>query len=226
MQQSSKFSALLLLNPLFAEVGAGAVEKLSNLGVKRTLKPSEVLFLKGDEADALYAIRRGQIRIEVGLEGGQRLTLNILGSGDVFGEIGLLDGSQRSADARAANDVELFMLRRKDFLDFLDREPSIARRVIEFLCQRIRWVSDRMEEAVFFALPTRIARRLLALVIDFGSEVNITQEELANYVGAARETVSRQLQDWRRDGVIELGRGKIKILNSRKLMALSRAAMS
>src|SRR4051812_21936146 len=184
MPGDAKFSALLRLNPLFAELVPGAVEKLSRLGVKRILKSGEVLFLKGDEADALYAIRRGQIRIEAGLQGGERLTLNILGSGDVFGEIGLLDGSPRSADARALNEVELFMLRRKDFHDFLNREPAVARRIIELLCQRVRWLSDRMEEVVFFTLPTRMARRLLALGIDFGSDVRITQEELANYVGA------------------------------------------
>lgn len=221
MRPSTNFSALLLLSPLFAELGPDAVNKISALGVKRALKPGEVLFLKGDEADALYAIRRGQVRIETSLARGARLSLSVLGSGDVFGEIGLLDGNVRSADARAIDDVELFMLRRPAFLGLLDREPRIARRIIELLCQRIRWLSDRVEETTLYALPTRIARRLLALASDFGSEVNITQEELANYVGAARETVSRVLQDWRRDGTIELGRGKIKVLNAKKLAAHS-----
>jgi len=217
----TNFSALLLLSPLFAELGPDTVNKISALGVKRTLKPGEVLFLKGDEADALYAIRRGQIRIETGLAEGARLSLNILGAGDVFGEIGLLDGNGRSADARAVDDVEMFMLRRRDFLGLLDREPRISRRIIELLCQRLRWLSDRLEETVLFTLPTRIARRLLVLATDFGSEINVTQEELANYVGAARETVSRQLQDWRRDGMIELRRGRIKILNAKKLASYS-----
>lgn len=217
MRSSSNFAALLMLNPLFDALGAEAVDKIAALGTKRTLKPDEVLFLKGGQADALYAIRRGEIRIESGTAEGERMSFNLLGVGDVFGEIGLLDGKGRSADARAVKTVELFQLQRRDFFDLLEREPTLAIKIIELLCERVRTLSNRIEETMLLPLPARIARRLAALATDFGAEIEATQEDVAVHVGAARETVSRQLQQWRVDGTLALGRGKIKILDARKL---------
>ena len=100
----------------------------------------------------------------------------------------------------------MFVLRREDFLSFLEREPKVAIKIIALLCQRIRWQSERMEESVLQPLPVRLARRLCALATDFGSEVHISQEQLGVFVGAARESVNRQLQLWRKDGILDLQR--------------------
>ena len=119
-----------------------------------------MLFQKGDPGDALYGVRRGQIRIETGASDGSRLTLNFMGSGDLFGEVAVLDGQSRTADATAGEATELFVLRREDFLAFLEREPKVAIKIIMLLCQRIRWQSERMEESMLQPLPVRLARRL------------------------------------------------------------------
>jgi CRP/FNR family transcriptional regulator, cyclic AMP receptor protein len=213
------FAALLGMNPLFAGLGEEAIGSIAGLCTRRQLDAGEVLFQKGDKGDALYGVRRGRIRIETGTAGGGRLTLNMLGPGDLFGEIALFDGQPRTADAISAEPSELFMVRRSDFLAYLEREPRITVRLLELLCQRIRWVSDRMEEAVLLPLHARLARRLCALADDFGSEVHISQEELGIYVGAARESVNRQLQEWRRAGIIELRRGRISLLDVDRLSA-------
>jgi CRP/FNR family transcriptional regulator, cyclic AMP receptor protein len=213
------FAALLGMNPLFAGLGEDAIGSIAGLCTRRQLDAGEVLFQKGDKGDALYGVRRGRIRIETGTAGGGRLTLNMLGPGDLFGEIALFDGQPRTADAISAEPSELFMVRRSDFLAYLEREPRITVRLLELLCQRIRWVSDRMEEAVLLPLHARLARRLCALADDFGSEVHISQEELGIYVGAARESVNRQLQEWRRAGIIELRRGRISLLDVDRLSA-------
>jgi CRP/FNR family transcriptional regulator, cyclic AMP receptor protein len=217
------FAALLGMNPLFAGLGEEAIGSIAGLCTRRQLDAGEVLFQKGDKGDALYGVRRGRIRIETGTAGGGRLTLNMLGPGDLFGEIALFDGQPRTADAVSAEPSELFMVRRSDFLAFLEREPRITVRLLELLCQRIRWVSDRMEEAVLLPLHARLARRLCALADDFGSEVHISQEELGIYVGAARESVNRQLQEWRRAGIIELRRGRISLLDMDRLSAAASA---
>ena len=120
----------------------------------------------------------GQIRIETGASDGTRLTLNFLGPGDLFGEVAVLDGQSRTADATAGEPTELFVLRREDFLAHLEREPRVAIKLIILLCQRIRWMSERMEESVLQPLSVRLARRLCALASDFGSEVHISQEQL------------------------------------------------
>jgi CRP/FNR family transcriptional regulator, cyclic AMP receptor protein len=217
MSKQSEFAVILGLNPLFANLGAEALNRIAALCHTQHLAPKEVLFQKGDSGDALYGIRRGQIRIETGTSGGGQLTLNFLGSGDLFGEIAALDGQPRTADATAEEQTELFVIRREDFLGFLEREPAIAVKFITLLCQRVRWISERMEEAVLLPLPVRLARRLCALATDFGSDIHISQEQLGIYVGAARETVNRQLQEWRRQGILEMGRNRISLLKMNKL---------
>ena len=115
------------------------------------------------------------------------------------------------------------MLRREDLLAYLEREPKVAIRLIELLCARLRQVSERMEESMLQPLPVRMARRLCALAEDYGSEVHISQEQLGIYVGAARESINRQLQQWRRDGILELKRGRIELLNLKKLASEARS---
>jgi len=128
----------------------------------------------------------------------------------------------RTADATAGEPSELFVLRREDFLAFLEREPKVAIKIMMLLCQRIRWQSERMEESVLQPLPVRLARRLCALASDFGSEVHISQEQLGVFVGAARESVNRQLQLWRKDGILDLQRGRILLQNMNKLTEVAR----
>jgi CRP/FNR family cyclic AMP-dependent transcriptional regulator len=214
-----EFATLLGMNPLFSGLGEEAIRGIAGLCTRRQLDSGEVLFQKGDKGDALFGVRRGRVRIETGTAAGGRLTLNVLGPGDLFGEIALFDGQPRTADAIAAEASELFTVRRSDFLAYLEREPRVTLRLLEMLCQRIRWVSDRMEEAVLLPLHARLARRLCMLADDFGSEVHISQEELGVYVGAARESVNRQLQEWRRAGIIELRRGRISLVDMDRLTA-------
>lgn len=222
MSRQAEFAVILKMNPMFADLGAEAIGRIAALCHTLQLGEGEVLFQKGDEGDAFYGIRRGQIRIETGAADGTRLTLNFLGSGDLFGEVAVLDGEPRTADATAAAPSELFVLRRDDFLAFLEREPRVAIRLIGLLCQRIRWMSERMEESVLQPLPVRLARRLCALASDFGAEVHISQEQLGVFVGAARESVNRQLQQWRRDGIVDLQRGRILLLKMNTLAAVAR----
>jgi len=204
---------LLKANPFFAGLGSEAIEAIAILCVSKRLDAGETLFLKGDPGDALYAVRRGQIRIATSGPSGRRLTLNLLGPGDVFGEVALLDGRPRTADAVATEPTELYTVLRRDFFNLLERRPSVAVRIIELLCERIRWMSLRMEERSLLPLETRLAQRLVALSEDFGHELHVSQEELAVFVGASRESVNRQLQTWRRLGWIELSRNCIRVLH-------------
>jgi CRP-like cAMP-binding protein len=219
MKKLSEFAALLNMNPLFAKLGEDSLERIAGLCVRRRLRAGELLFEKGDQGDSLYGVRRGTIRIETGTEGGERLTLNVLGPGDLFGEIALLDGQARTANAVAADDCELYVLRRHDFMSFVEREPRVAIRLIELLCQRLRWMNERMEEVALLPLHMRMARRLAGLALDFGTELHLTQGELSEFVGGARESVSRQLQKWRRAGIVDLRRGRIIILDGERLAA-------
>jgi CRP/FNR family cyclic AMP-dependent transcriptional regulator len=202
---------LLSANPFFAGLAQDALAKIAGICREHHLAAREVLFLKGDVSNGLYAIRRGQIRIGTTDDSGQQMTMNLLGGGDVFGEIALLDGRSRTADAVAMEDTDMFYLPRPDFLKLLGSEPSIAVQLIELLCARLRDVIDRMEEKVFLPAETRLARRILMLATDYGAEVHTSQEELASLTGVTRETVNRQLQCWKRVGFLSLGRGRLLI---------------
>src|SRR6266481_9478190 len=222
MSKAAEFAVILKMNPMFADLGADELQRISSLCHTRHLGVGEALFRKGDPGDALFAVRRGQIRIETGASDGSRLTLNFMGPGELFGEVAVLDGQSRTADATAGEPSELFVLRREDFLSHLEREPKVAIKIIQLLCQRIRWMSERMEESVLQPLPIRLARRLCALAADFGSEVHISQEQLGVFVGAARESVNRQLQAWRKEAILDLQRGRILLQNMTKLTAVAR----
>jgi CRP/FNR family transcriptional regulator, cyclic AMP receptor protein len=222
MSKATEFAVILKMNPMFADLGTDELARISGLCHTQQLGQGEVLFQKGDSGDALFGVRRGQIRIETGAADGSRLTLNFMGPGDLFGEVAVLDGQSRTADATAGEPTELFVLRREDFLSHLEREPRVAIKIIQLLCQRIRWQSERMEESVLQPLPVRLARRLCALATDYGSEVHISQEQLGVFVGAARESVNRQLQLWRKEDILDLQRGRILLLNMNRLTAVAR----
>jgi CRP-like cAMP-binding protein len=161
------------------------------------------------------------IRIGTADELGQQMTMNVLGGGDVFGEITLIDGQSRTADAVAMEDTELFFLPRRDFLGLLDREPPIALQLIGLLCARLRDVIGRLEETTFLPSAIRLARRILVLATDYGTEVRVSQEELASLTGVTRETVNRHLQAWKRRGVISLARGRLVIQKIDELRLLA-----
>lgn len=217
-----RITNLLSANPLFSGLVRGTLEKIAAICRQRHVSAREVLFLKGDASDGLYAIRRGLIRIGITDDRGQQLTMNLLGGGDVFGEIALLDGRSRTADAVAVEDTDMFFLPRGDFLGLLAREPAIALQLIELLCDRLRNVIERMEETTFLAAQARLARRILTLAIDYGAEVRASQEELASLAGVTRETVNRQLQSWKRSGVVSLGRGRLVIHDIAAIRRLSK----
>src|SRR5260370_25502206 len=126
MSKQAEFAVILKMNPMFADLGPDELQRISGLCHTEQLGVGEMLFQKGDPGDALYGVRRGQIRIETGASDGSRLTLNFMGPCDLFGEVAVLDGQSRTADAAAGEPTELFVLRREDFLSHLRRQANVA----------------------------------------------------------------------------------------------------
>src|ERR1700693_5607274 len=118
MSKATEFAVILKMNPMFADLGTDALARISGLCHTQPLGLGEVLFQKADSGDALFGVRRGQIRIETGAADGTRLTLNFMGPGELFGEVAVLDGQSRTADAAGGAGSELFVLRRGGFLSF------------------------------------------------------------------------------------------------------------
>lgn len=210
---------------LFKTLAAPTLDSLRQQMRTRKLAKGELLFSSGDPSDSMYLVESGRIRIWTVSAAGAEITLNVLGPGTVFGEIGLLDGSERTAGASALDAVELHAIQRGAFDNALDRDPQLARNVIAFLCERLRWVSARMEDSALRSAPERLSRMLVHLVNDYGVEtdagmqlsINLTQGELARWTHMSRESLNKILNRWSDEGLLEQSRGKITVQDIERL---------
>jgi CRP/FNR family transcriptional regulator, cyclic AMP receptor protein len=189
--------------------------------VPKRLRPGEILFHQGDPGHALYIIDRGEIEISVQAFDGRKLALDILREGEAFGEIALFGGA-RTATAMAIGECQLRAIRRTDLLDALRREPDLAIDFIDVLCARLRNLSAKLEERSFLPVPVRLANRLLHLDLKLGGSgrVQVSQADLADFVGATREGVAKTLAGWRAQAWISVTRGAIHILDREALESL------
>ena len=186
-----------------------------------------LIFSKGSPGRSMMAIVKGNVRISTPSPAGPDIVLTILPAGEVFGEIALLDGADRTADATAVSDCELLVLDHRDFVPFLERRADLCLLLLKLLCQRLRQTDQQFESAMFGRLEGRIAMVLVRLAHgarpgeDGGITLHITQQELAGMVGAARESVNKQLHVWQREGVLKLGKRLIEIADVDALESLA-----
>ena len=197
--------------------------RLASLLVTRTFGPNQAVFLKGDEGQGLYIIRNGRIKICADDREGKELVFTYLSSGDLLGEIAILDGLPRSATAIAVTRANTFYLDRRDFLEFLKTSPQACIDIIIGLCKNLRRVSAQLEEVSFLDVSGRIARNLISLSAREQSSpvCAITQEELAGVVGASRAMVNKILNSFVDLGFIALARKKITIVDERELARIA-----
>ena len=224
-------SRLLRRSFLFRDLADEVLARVAAIALPRALGPDETLFWQGDEGDALYGVVSGLVRIWVHGPDGKELTLNLMEPGDFFGEIALLDGLPRSASATGLSSSELVVLPRRDFLALLEREPRLARHLIELLCERLRGSTDRIRDAAFLDLGTRLAKTLEALATAHGRateggtliEAKLSQGALAQLLGVTREAVNKQLKSFERDGLIALAAGRMTVRDLPALRAKGQA---
>ncbi|MGA8952717.1 MAG: Crp/Fnr family transcriptional regulator [Xanthobacteraceae bacterium] len=152
------------------------------------------------------AVIVGTVRISLPTARGKEIILADLRSGELFGEIALLDGRPRSANATAHTNCELVVLERRDVIPFLERNPAASLKLMEMLCARIRRSDERMADIAFFNLPVRLAKTLLSYQPQGRGviKLSLSQSELAEMSGGTREKVNRCLRDWHRQGILEL----------------------
>jgi CRP/FNR family transcriptional regulator, cyclic AMP receptor protein len=186
----------------------------------RTVNAGETIFAIGSPGDQMMALLRGTIRISVPSSEGRELLLAMMGPGEVFGELAVLDGKERSADANAESPCTLAILDRNDILSFFERNPSAWPKLVKVLCQRLRHTDEVFAEVALLQLPARLARSMLRLM-DLHSTsppgtkqvIRFSQRELANMVGGTRESVNRCLRNWQRNGIVQVTEGSIIITN-------------
>ncbi|HEV7370217.1 Crp/Fnr family transcriptional regulator [Arenibaculum sp.] len=182
--------------------------------------PGSVIFQKGDPGDGMMAVIRGRVKICSHSADGKELVLNIVNKGGLFGEIALLDGEPRTADAVALEEADLLVLRRAQFLPFLSERPDLALRLIAVLCKRLRQTSAHLEDTLFLDAPSRLARALLRLGEAFGRpaadggfvlDLKLSQQQIGNLVGISRESINKHMGDWQRGGLVAVNGGYVTI---------------
>ena len=166
------------------------------------------VFQIGSPGNSMMAVLTGKIRISVPALDGREVLLAILHPGEVFGEIALLDGKERTADAWAITDCALGVLERADVLDFLQRQPGACFTLIDVLCNRLRQTDEHIAELALLNVPIRLAKALLRIAngkatVDLaGPTIQLSQQELGNFIGAARESVNKCLREWHNSGIV------------------------
>jgi CRP-like cAMP-binding protein len=190
----------------------------------------ESIFLMGSAGDSMVAVLSGSIRISVPSPDGKEVVLAILGPGEICGEIALLDGKERSADARAATDCAVVVLERRDVLSFFAQHPDSWARLVEVLCERLRVADQQMAEFALSPVPVRLAKALLRLAVADTLDgrgpprVHLAQRELGNVIGATRESVNKYLRAWQRKGYVRIGECLIIITNRAAVENLTEVA--
>lgn len=185
----------------------------------------------GDPANAMMIVIEGRVKIFVSMSKGRERLLDIIEPGETFGEMALLDGRCRSADAEALDDVQAIVVEKEDFDALIAAEPAVARLLIVELCSRIRGTNLIVEDSLFFGVETRIARRIRWMteaMKQAGSENKeptvrgFSQQDLANAVGTSRESVNRVLRRWQSLGVVDLAHRTVVVKDKARIERISR----
>lgn len=195
---------------------------LAGLARDRVLSDGEVLFEQGDPGDALFALVEGMIEISVLSPDGRKLVLDIMRPGALLGEIALFDPGTRTATATAVGPARLRRLDNASLMAAIRQQPDLAVDLIHLAGRRMRMMNAQIEDQVFLPLSSRLARKLLYLTAtDPDMTLKLSQSQLAEFVGATREAVSKALGEWKRAGVVDAGRGGLRVLDRPALAALA-----
>ena len=188
---------------------------------RRRFARREVLFHEGDPGDTVHLLDRGRVAVRITTPLGDVATLRVRGPGEVIGELALLDpGSRRAATVVALERTETLALRSDQFAELRRRHPSVDAFLVNVLAEEVRRLSGLLVEALYVPVDTRVVRRLAALEEAYRdprsaepTEVPLTQEDLASLAGTSRATVNRVLGEAERNGIIEVRRGRVIVLD-------------
>jgi CRP/FNR family transcriptional regulator, cyclic AMP receptor protein len=208
---------LIRNHPLFRHLGAATLEQLAARMIKKAVRRGAVIFAKGDPGVGLIGVMRGSVKISVMAADGREAVFNIVNAGEIFGEMALLDGRPRSADATAMADCDLVSMDRGTFIATLRGEPDGLLKVIEFLCARLRRTNEQVQDVMFLNAPARLAKTLLQLADKQERKAKITQRDISQIIGLSREMTNKQLRIWERANWVKLERGGVVLVQPRQL---------
>lgn len=216
--------------PLFERMSPEEREELRGMMSQTTLRRGEVLFNEGDSGDRLYILLTGKVKLGHTSVDGRENLLAVLGPGEIVGELTLFDPGPRSATATAVATTELLALEHNQLMGFIDSHPTLAKDMLRALAVRLRLTNIALADLVFSDVPGRVAKALLDLADRFGAPTedgihvphDLTQEELAQLVGASRETINKSLAEFSSRGWIRLEGRAVTLIDVERLKRRAR----
>jgi len=220
--------ATLRKHPYFCDLEPEAFDQLCRYAKHTLLKRGATIFSKGDPGNSLFAVISGTVKMSISSPDGRSAIFNLIGAGEIFGEIAVLDDQARTADATANTNCEMFVIDRREFLPFVRSHPALAMKFTELLCKKLRWTSDQVEQIILQDLPGRLASALIRLPEKHepapgGRTITVTQQEIGEMVGMTRESINKQLRVWATRRWVRLEHGAIVVLDPEPLQALAEA---
>ena len=220
----------LMQAPLFSALDAEAAAALRASMTEKRVPRSGVIFSEGEPGDRMYVILDGKVKLGQTSPDGRESLLAVLGPGEVFGELSLFDPGPRTATATAVTDTVVVGLGHVDLRPWLTGRPEVAEALLQALAQRLRRTNEALADLVFSDVPGRVAKQLLELADKFGQPGvdgvlvlhDLTQEELAQLVGASRETVNKALADFTQRGWIEVDQRQVLLMDMERLARRAR----
>ena len=217
-------TAVLKKVPLFSMMGEAELQHVLDVARERSYPRNSVILFEDDPGDALYVVAEGQVKVVLIGEDGREVILSVLGQGEFFGEMALIDDEPRSAHVIAMEDSVLVVLRREDFYGILTQNPSIALALLRELTRRLRRVDEKVGSLVLLDVNGRVARLLLELADEAGGDRitrRLTHHTIAQMIGSSRETVSRTMRELVDQGLIEVSRRDVVIRDRAALEAVA-----
>ena len=219
---------LLQSHFLFGKLEPGEIDTLATRARVESYRAGQEIFAKGSPGRTMIAILQGSVKIVSLSPTGKEGVPHVIPAGNVFGEIAVIDGGERSAGAAAMTDCELLIIDRRDVLPMFERHLEIWMTLTQVLCRRLRRTSEQVEDVLFRSLEARLAKALLQLMEnakraeprDLEVVLRLSQNDLAMLAGGSRESVNKLLHAWQREGWIALGRGSIVIRDTAALERL------
>jgi CRP/FNR family transcriptional regulator, cyclic AMP receptor protein len=216
--------------PLFNALDDDGARGLRRQMAEVKLSRGEHLFMEGDDGDALYVVIDGKMKLTRAAADGRENLLSVIGPGEMFGELSLFDPRPRTSSASAVTDALLAALKHEALMPLLQERPDVSFQMLRGLAQRLRRANDVTADLVFTDVPGRVAKNLLDLADRFGNQEtdglhvhhDLTQEELAQLVGASRETVNKALADFAARGWLQISARSVLILDSERLRKRAR----
>jgi CRP/FNR family cyclic AMP-dependent transcriptional regulator len=200
--------------PLLSGLDASEIARFAELTRERAYPRGSIIVFEDDPGDSLFIVRAGRVKVVLIGEDGREVILGILGVGDHFGELSLIDGQPRSAHVIAMEDTQLIVLRREDFRRRVEESPAVAWALLVELSRRLRRADEQIGRLVLLDVDGRIARLLLDAAAESGGttiEKRLTHQTIAQMIGASRETVSRAMRSFQDRGLISVHRRQISI---------------